>query len=210
LARNFATGVELEEDATQASLRLGSAMTLAGKVTDIKGKAITNAQIEARFRTERLQFSSGYSATVDVKGHFEIKGLLPSWPYTLYVSAKGYGQESRDVEASDTQTNLIMLDPFQLPLANQLIAGIVLDQHDRPVGLAGMCSYGGKQPRSLFATDAKGHFSVHNVCAGRIQISVMTDRGPLGNVTAEAGDTNIIIRISTSPAVQPVAPGRVP
>ena len=202
LTRNLAAAIELEEGAAQASLRLDPAFTLAGRVTDPTGKAITNAQLEVRFHTERLDFSSGFSARVDPQGRFEIKGLLAGWPYTVNAFAKCYGQESRNIEASDTETNRVDLDPIQLPLADQRIAGVVLDDNNKPVAHAGMYSYGGKQPNLFPVTDSKGHFSLSNICAGPIQLSVFGERGRLGNVTAEGGDTNIVIRISASHGVR--------
>jgi len=196
LARNLAAALELEEGATNASVRLEPGLTLAGRVTDSNDKPITNAQAQAFFHTERMSSSFGSQVRADVEGRFEIKALPPGRQYTVNASAKGYGQESRNVSASETETNRVALEPFQLVLADQRIAGVVLDDNDKPVARAYLYSYGNKQPNINAQTDAKGHFSMEKVCPGPIQISANLQSGGYGNVTAAGGDTNIVIRIS--------------
>ena len=86
------------------------------------------------------------------------------------------------------------------------IAGIVLDDNDKPVARASIYSYGNRQPNLNAQTDAKGQFSMDKVCAGPIQLSANNRGGGYGNVTAEGGDTNITIRISASPGVRMASP----
>ena len=113
----------------------------------------------------------------------------------MITSAKGFGQEPRFVEASDTQTNRVELEPFQLMPADQRIAGVVLDEEDKPVARASIYTYGDKQPNLNALTDAKGQFSLDKVCAGPIQLSANSRNGGYGNATAEGGDTNVVIRL---------------
>ena len=47
LVRNLAAAVDLEEGVTNANVRLEPALTLAGRITDLNGKAITNGQVQA-------------------------------------------------------------------------------------------------------------------------------------------------------------------
>ena len=148
----------------------------------------------------------GAPVRADAEGRFEIKGLPPGRQYTINTSAKGFGQEQRNVAASDTATNRIELEPFQLMPADQRIAGVVLDDNDKPVARASIYSYGNKQPNLNAQTDAKGQFSLDKVCAGPIQLSANNQGGGYGNVTAEGGDTNITIRISSSPGMRMASP----
>jgi hypothetical protein len=197
-SRNLAAALELEEGATNASVRLEPALTIAGRVNDSSGKSISNAQAQAIFHTERMGTYLGSPVRADNEGRFEIKALPPGRQYSINTSAKGFGQDQHNVPASDTATNRIELEPFQLEVADQRIAGVVLDDNDKPVASASIFSQGPKQPNLNAQTDAKGHFTMDKVCAGTIQLFANSPRGGYANVTAEGGDTNITIRISTA------------
>ena len=205
-ARNLAAAVDLEEGATNASMRLEPALTFTGRITDPDGKALTNAQAQLWFHTERMASNLGSPVRADVEGRFEIKALPPGRQYTVIASAKGFGQERRSVTASDTATNRIELEPFQLVRADQRIAGVVVDDEERPVARASIYSYGDKQPNLNAVADAKGQFSMDKVCAGPIQLSANSRNGGYASASAEGGDTNIIIRISTSRVVRRAEP----
>jgi protocatechuate 3,4-dioxygenase beta subunit len=204
-ARNLATALDVESDATNADLRLEPGITILGRVTDASGKAITNAEAHLMFHTERFGSSLGAPVRVNAEGRFEIKALPPGRRYSVNASAKGFGQESRRVEPSEGETR-VELEPFQLPVADQRIAGVVLDDNDKPVARAWINSYGDKQPNLNAQTDAQGRFSFDKVCAGSIQLSANSQRGGYANITAEGGDTNIVIRISASPTQRVSAP----
>ena len=75
LARNLAAALDLEEGATTANLRLEPALTLAGRITDLSGKAVANAQAQASFHTERMASQLGGPVRADPEGRFEIKAL---------------------------------------------------------------------------------------------------------------------------------------
>jgi hypothetical protein len=145
----------------------------------------------------------------DAEGRFEIKALPPGRQYTVNASAKGFGQERKNVPTSDTATNRLELEPFQLVRADQRIAGVVLGEDDKPVARASIYSYGDKQPNLNAQTDAKGQFSLDKVCSGPIQLSANSRNGGYANVMAEGGDTNIVIRITSrrvvSRAESPIA-----
>jgi Carboxypeptidase regulatory-like domain len=204
--RNLAAAVDLEEGATNASVRLEPALTLAGRVTDPDGKALTNAQAQLWFHTEHRASNLGSPVRAGAEGRFEIKALPQGRQYTVIVSAKGFGQEQRNVPASDITTNRLELEPFQLVRADQRIAGVVLDDDDKPVARASIYSYGDRQPNLNAQTDSKGQFSLDKVCAGPIQLSANSRNGGYANVTAEGGDTNIVIRISASRVVRRAEP----
>jgi uncharacterized GH25 family protein len=202
LSRNLAAALDMEEGATNASVRLEPALTIAGRINDSSGKGISNAQAQAIFHSERMGNYLGSPFRADAEGRFEIKALPPGRQYSINTSAKGFGQEQRNVPASDTATNRIELEPFQLDLADQRIAGVVLDDNDKPVASASVFSQGPKQPNLNAQTDAKGHFAMDKVCAGTIRLFANSQRGGYANVTAEGGDTNIVIQISSSRVVR--------
>jgi hypothetical protein len=204
--RNLAAALELEEGTTNASVRLGPALTLEGRVLDPDGKALTNAQAQVLFHTERTASNLGSPVRADASGRFEIMALPPGRQYTVRVSAKGFGQEQRNVPAAAVATNRLELEPITLVRANQRLAGIVLDEDDKPVARASIYTYGDNQPNLGALTDAKGQFSLEKVCPGPIQISANARGGGFGNVTAEGGDTNITIRLGVRPGIRMSAP----
>jgi protocatechuate 3,4-dioxygenase beta subunit len=203
-ARNLAVALDVEEDPTNVNLRLESALTLAGRVTDPDDKPVPNAQATLMFRTDRMLSSFGSPTRTDAQGRFEIKGLPPGRPYSVTVSAIGFGQDNKNVEAADTATNRMELGTFQLPLANLRLAGRVLDADDKPVAGAMINTYGGnqdEQPQLRGRTDSKGHFSFAHVCPGPITLSandVSANNLPgrqYATVSAEGGDTNVTLRL---------------
>jgi hypothetical protein len=90
--------------------------------------------------------------------------------------------------------------------ADQRIAGIVLDDNDKPVVRASIYSYGNRQPNLNAQTDAKGRFSMNKVCAGPIQLSCNSQGGGYANVNTEGGDINIVIRLSARPGMRRASP----
>jgi hypothetical protein len=148
----------------------------------------------------------GAPVLTDADGRFEIKALPQGRQYTVGASAKGFGQERRNVPALDTPTNRMELELFQLVRANLRIAGVVVDDDDKPVARASIYSHGEKQPNQSAQTDAKGQFTLDKVCPGPIQLSVNSRSGGYANATAEGGDTNIVVRMSSSRSVRMAAP----
>jgi hypothetical protein len=205
-ARNLAVALDLEEGATNAELRLEPGWTLAGSVTDFGGKAISDAQVHVIFQSDRFGSSLGEPQRVEANGHFEIKGLPAERRYTVNASAKGFGQDNRQATATGAENRRLELDPLQLAPADQRLAGVVVDDDDKPVARASLYTYGEKQPNLNGQTDAKGRFAFDKVCAGAIQISANNSRGGYANVTTEGGDTNVTIHLSASPGMRPMAP----
>jgi uncharacterized GH25 family protein len=200
--RNLAAALDLEEGATNACVRMETALTVSGRVMDPTGKAVTNGQVRVLFHTERMASNLGTPVRTDVEGRFEIKALPRDRQYTVNASARGFGQSQRSLPATDTATNRLELEPIELVPANQRIAGVVLDDDDKPVARASIYSFGEKQPNQTTQTDAKGQFSMDKVCAGPIQLSANSQRGGYGNAKAEGGDTNTVIRISTTRVIR--------
>ena len=110
-----------------------------------RASLIAKAEAEVMFWTEHMGASMGKPIPADAEGRFEIKALPPGRHYGVIVSAKGYGRVTHDV-AQEAEGRRIELEPCELPLADQRIAGVVLDSDDKPVANANIFGYGEGQP----------------------------------------------------------------
>jgi len=204
--RNLGAAVDLEEDATNATVKLAPGFTLAGQATDKDGKPLANAQAQVMFRADRMSSPLGQSVRANDEGKFEIKGLPAGRRFSVTVSAKGYGQDSHDAESGEGENRRIELDTFQLLIADQRIAGVVLDSDDKPVRGAYLYCYGDKQTGQSGQSDAKGHFSFDKICVGSLQISANGQSGGFASAQVEAGDTNITIHLGNNGVRRSVSP----
>ncbi len=78
--------------------------------------------------------------------------------------------------------------------ANLKLAGQVLDADDKPVAGAYVNLSGEGQPNANTRTDREGRFRFEHVCEGPAQLSANSQRS-FGNVSAEGGDTNVVLRL---------------
>jgi hypothetical protein len=198
LIRNLAVAQDIEEDTTNLDLRLEPGLVVTGSVEDTEGKPITNA-------TAQLQLWSGNMATsldnrqasVDAHGRFRVTALPPARRYYCSVTAKGYGSANCQVE--ETDTNWIALDPMVLKLANQKVAGQVLDADDKPVPRARVILMGQDQPNDTTLADEQGRFKFDHACEGQVEIYA-THQSTSVIIRAEAGDTNMVLRLNANQA----------
>ena len=197
LARNLAAAQDIEEGTTTLDLRLEPGLVVAGRVEDVNGKPLSNA-------TVRLYLWSGNSGSqfedkpirTDAQGRFEITALPPGRKYSLDATAKGYGSANQSIQ-EDAETNRVELEPCVLKVADRKLAGEVVDADDKPVARANVYMYGQGQPNGSVRTDDKGRFKFDAVCEGSVQLSA-SSRSAHGNARAEAGDTNVVIRLGVN------------
>jgi Carboxypeptidase regulatory-like domain len=197
VAHNLAAAEDIEEGATTLDLRLQPGLIVTGKVQDENGRALTNA-------TVRVFLWSGNSGTqfddkhirADARGQFEITALPPGRKYSLDATAKGYGSANQNI-AEEGGTNRVELEPCVLRVADRKLAGEVLDADDKPVARANVFMYGPGQPNGSVRTDNKGRFGFEEVCEGTVQLSANL-QNTHGSARAEAGDTNVVIRLGAN------------
>ena len=204
LARNLAAALDLQTDATNADLRLEPGVSVSGRVIDPQGKGIANAQAQVLVRAGIYSSLLRQSVRADADGRYEMKSLPAGRRYDVYVSAKGFGRETVNADLTDVSTNSVgaralQLDPVELLVADQRIAGVVLDANARPVAQALVSMYGSRQPSFDTQTDSKGRCTFDNVCAGPVQVSAIDQNGEgYAGLGAQAGDTIITIRLGRS------------
>jgi protocatechuate 3,4-dioxygenase beta subunit len=195
--RNLATAQDIDENTTRLDLRLEPGLVIVGRVEDVKSKPLSNA-------TVRVYLWSGNSGSqfdekpirTDAQGRFEITAMPPGRKYSLDATAKGYGSANQSIQ-ENTDTNRIELEPCVLKVADRKLAGEVVDTDEKPVARANVHMYGQGQPNGSVRTDDKGRFKFDEVCEGSVQVSASSQRA-YGNTRAEAGDTNVIIRLGVN------------
>jgi protocatechuate 3,4-dioxygenase beta subunit len=204
---NLAVAQDLDEDTTALDLRLGPGLTLAGRAV-CEGKPLTNATAALVFWTGNSgQHVQGWAVGTNIPGQFELPALPPGRRYGLYVSAPGYGQKYVNAADAETEAKRIELDPAELKLANLKLAGQVMDADDKPVVGASVNLNGEGQPFGNTRTDRDGRFLFDHVCEGSVRLYANA-RGMSGNISAEGGQTNVVLKLGESSNYAPGAKPR--
>jgi len=183
--RNLAVAMELDPSMDAVDVTLAPGVILSGKVVDIEGKGIPNAELSLTFWTSSIGYRNNEVVEIDDAGHYEIKALPTGQRYSVNASADGYGSRYVQVNTGDGRMEA---EPLVLSVANLPASGIVVDDFDQPLSGFRIYAYGNGQPSRETFTDTKGRFTIENVCPGRLSIQANSDSG-----SAEGGATNIKI-----------------
>jgi protocatechuate 3,4-dioxygenase beta subunit len=196
--RNLATACELEEGSGPLDLRLEPGLTLVGRA-ECGGKPLTNATASLLFWTgDKGETLTGLCVGTNTPGRFEIPALPPGRRYGVYVSAPGYGQQytvSSEVAAADGRVELdpVEFNPANFKPAIFKIAGQVVSADGQPVTNANVILQGDSQSNGEVRTDSEGRFRFEHVCEGPVRL--FANANAYGNISAEAGDTNVLIKL---------------
>ncbi len=205
--RNLAATEELSEEITNLDVKLKPALILAGLVSKAAGSPLPGAQIEVLLRTgNSFEQLNEPMAAADAQGRYEIKCLPPDARYMVFATAKGYGRSQQQIQ-NDSETNRMELSPFVLKLADRVLAGQVLNENDKPVSGVNVSLNGEDQPDGNMTTDSKGRFHFQ-VCEGQVRLFANAQNGGYAQATAEAGDTNVVMTLSSQPGNVRQAPRR--
>jgi protocatechuate 3,4-dioxygenase beta subunit len=196
-ARNLAGTEELPEETTNLDVKLKPALTVAGLVKNVDGSPLANAQVGVWLKAgNSYEQLNGQMAAADAQGRYEIKCLPPDAQYMVFATAKGRGRSQQQVQG-DSETNRVELSPFVLKLADRVLAGQVLNENDKPVSGVNVSLNGENQPDGNMTTDSKGRFHFQ-VCEGQVRLFA-NSQGGFAQATAEAGDTNVVMTLSSQP-----------
>jgi protocatechuate 3,4-dioxygenase beta subunit len=197
VGRNLAAARDIDEDTSALDIQLQPGLVAAGRVEDVNGKPLSNAAV----RVYLWSGNAGYPfmekpARTDGRGRFELTTMPPGRRYSLHADAKGYGSASRSIE-EEAETNRMEVEPFVLKIADHKLAGEVVDSDEKPVARATVSIHGEGQPNGTARTDNSGRFKFDAVCEGTVYLSTSA-RSAHGNTRAEAGATNVVIRLGES------------
>jgi hypothetical protein len=198
IQRNLAAAIELDDDAETLDIKLSPGIILSGKVVDVKGKGIPQAELSLTFWTSDFGYSIREEAHIDSEGNYEITAVPSGHRYSVNASAEGYGQQNVRLNTSEAADNRMELEPMVLAVADLSISGVVVDVEDKPVAGVRIYTYGRGQPNRNTITDEMGRFLIENMCKGRIQIQANTRSQPslYGRVETDGGATDIRIVVA--------------
>jgi len=207
-ARNLAATEELGEDTTNLEVQLKPALTVAGLVRNADDSPLAGAEVGVWLKAGNTYCQLNEQMAVgDGQGRYEIKCLPPDAQYIVFATAKGYGRSQQPVQG-DSETNRLELSPFVLKLADQVLAGQVLNENDKPVSGANVSLQGEGQPNGNMTTDSKGRFHFQ-VCEGQVRLFANSPMGGgFAQAMAEAGDTNVVLTLGSQPGMLRQAPRR--
>ncbi len=210
--RNMAAALEIDENTRTVDVTLKPGVTITGKVVDPNGKGIPNASLLVMIRGQRWGSSIEHNLMADTEGRYEIKALAPESKYSVEASAKGFGRCQIEAETDQAVDHRLNVETIILSMANLSVTGVVVDSDDKPVSGADVSCYGDNQPRSRARTDARGQFTLENVCEGKIRISANKSDSSsrmYGSIETEGGATDVRIAIGqrgSSTRYQPKRP----
>ncbi|MEO8427447.1 MAG: carboxypeptidase regulatory-like domain-containing protein, partial [Verrucomicrobiota bacterium] len=198
-ARNLAAAQELSEEHTNVTVQLEPALTVKGHVVGPDAKPLANAQVNLMLQAGRMGGQvDEQPVTTDTQGGFTFTALPVAQDYSIYASFPGYSQKHQKIDAA-WDTNVVETPPIVLRIANQMISGKVVDAKDKPISGIYVQVASDDQPQASMQTDSKGRFKF-KVCEGQVHMYASGQAG-FAQVTAEAGDTNVVILLA-DPAVR--------
>jgi protocatechuate 3,4-dioxygenase beta subunit len=192
ITRNLSIAHEIDEHTRTLDLRLEPGLRLAGRVESLDGAPLPGASVSLFLWTGNMGSSFGERILTDAEGNFEMATLPADRRYSVSATAQGYGSASRQVEGEPDDLNRIDLEPLVLRVADQKLAGQVLDPQDNPVEGAQVHLHGEGQPSLSTRTDHEGRFAFDAVCEGMVRLFVSAQNS-YAHGSAEAGDMNVVL-----------------
>jgi uncharacterized GH25 family protein len=209
--RNQAAVVEVTDEAKPIEVTLAPAGTLYGLVTAPDGKPIAGATISLSILIGNMGSNVDRSPIkTDAQGKFEITAIPPDQKYYLTVTADGYGQFQIQPGKIEISASRVEAPPIVLEIADQSIAGLVVDADDKPLAGAQVNTSGTNQPNRNVTTDKNGKFEITKVVAGQIELNAWASnpansQQQYGNARANSGDKDIKIVMGTRSSGGPAA-----
>jgi protocatechuate 3,4-dioxygenase beta subunit len=197
--RNLAAAMELDETANNLDIKLSPGVIFSGKVVDVDGKGIPDADISMTFWISDYGYGTREPTEVDSDGNFEIRAIPLGYRYSVNASNKGYGTQYVSVHTSEAVGDRMELEPLVLAVANLSVSGVVVDVDDKPVANAQVNASGRGQPNRMdIPTDKQGRFRIEGVCSGplRLWVNVRGERSMYGSLESQGGATNINIVVA--------------
>jgi hypothetical protein len=198
--------VELDEMPSRVSVSLEPGVTVAGRITQVRGRqGVAGAEVVL------VQDGKRQSRSSDADGLFEFVDVAPGRA-TVSVSHPEFSSVEAEVSIARTgrADRAFQLDPFDLTEAGA-VSGTVVDALGKPVrgarvGLGVVPAFlpiGAAPPQGIVQTDAAGRFELRGVGVGRVTLSAYAaglGRGSITDVDVAAGETTADLQIQLDAA----------
>jgi protocatechuate 3,4-dioxygenase beta subunit len=197
--RNLAASLQLYENANEHEIKLTPGVIFSGKVVDVNGKGIPDAQISLTFWISDSGYGTREPTEIDSDGSFEIRAIPNGYQYSVYASADGYGMQYVKAHTSEADGDRMELEPLILAVANLSVSGVVVDIDGKPVTGAQVNASGrGQSDRWNIPVDQQGRFRIEGVCSGplRLWANVRGERNMYGSTESQGGATDIKIIVA--------------
>lgn len=205
-ARNLATVQRIAPSTVNQDLQLRPGMMIRGTVVDESSKPLPTASLRLSWRVFMWNdsFENG-TVPLNERGEFEMAGLLPDAHYTFTAQIPGRALAEKSITEEQARTNFIQLEPLMLKALDRPLAGLVLDEEEKPVAGAEIRIANQHRSNSGVFTDSKGHFqTVASVDKTKVTALKMTKNA---SVDAAGGDTNVVIQFPGAPKPPGPTPG---
>jgi protocatechuate 3,4-dioxygenase beta subunit len=197
---------------TNLDLTLQPGIILTGSVKDTDGNPLTNTWLDLSIEAGNSSSSFKPQPTkVDAQGLFNYPAMPQGRAYYFWgIKAKGYGTAYGFLKSEGSKTNHYEFPAFVLKRADRQLAGQILGSDGKPVVGATVNMSG--QGQLMFRetkSDGHGHFIFNGVCAGEIKVDARYYTSPdfrnseEGDVSAQGGDTNVVVRLGIHSYVYP-------
>jgi protocatechuate 3,4-dioxygenase beta subunit len=128
-----------------------------GRIVDASGKAVAAAYVAApgSKHADGVSMSDWPSTRSDAEGRFEVRDLRRDLRHALCVRKQGFASLLYDFPFSEAEVEVVEFGDVVLPLGAS-IAGVVVDEHDRPLPDAGVTLKGFNADRGKYAGRVEG------------------------------------------------------
>ncbi len=198
--RNQVAFQRIDGQTSTKDLQLASGLTLSGVVQDQYGAPVSTATVQLVVLLGNMGSPlDSQPIRLDSQGKFSVAGVPQGSRLNLQVRANDHRPATRQLQEAETAVSELALAPIVLNLADQLVAGTVVNDDNKPVAGALVRCLSADQPNTITRADASGHFEL-KVCAGRIQLAAFepntTITGQINSTIVQSGDTTVTLKIS--------------
>jgi hypothetical protein len=184
LERGLAAIQPVDPKTTNLDLSLQEGLTLSTHALDSDGRPVSGvvATVTLWGPAPPIGNSGGtvgitlnpQDIKTDLQGRLRLTGLPQGKKYTLRFEAAGYTSSALNVEAEETQTNLLQLPPVVLGQTDRNVAGMVLGADGKPAaGIELMLFRPGLFKKTT--SDSTGHFAFDELSLGPVTIEFHPD-----------------------------------
>jgi len=193
---DLAALVDITRQTRTINIELEPALALTGTVEDPNAKPFTGAKVSISLIRGWGCGTPVKSVITDDKGRYEFRALPQKQEYGIGTNPEGYVRTSITTGLINIKKAITEVETIVLKPTNMSVSGIVMDVNGHPVEAATVTLNRKGQPHRETKTDAKGWFTLNNICDGNFILDATKTHqltGYIPNVQAGAEDVKIVV-----------------